>query len=137
MVPTIFLKSRFFLKSGFLKSRFHCSQKRFFFLWLYFQKIIHTYSTSVPRVLAGILSNALTTTAKFENLASSNWTCTIFEKLCRLSFVSIRPKLHMLVHNVVRFFLIEDSNINAYYIYSFYSLIIFRKSRLFIILSKS
>ena len=24
VVPTIFLKSRFFLKSGFLKSRFHC-----------------------------------------------------------------------------------------------------------------
>ena len=25
VVPTIFLKSRFFLKSGFLKSRFHCT----------------------------------------------------------------------------------------------------------------
>ena len=69
-----------------------------------FQLIINTYLTTVPRVLAGILSNSLTTTAKFENLASSNWTCTIFEKLCRLSFVSIRPKLHLLVHNGVRFF---------------------------------
>ena len=25
VAPTIFLKSRFFLKSGFLKSRFHCT----------------------------------------------------------------------------------------------------------------
>ena len=28
VVPTIFLKSRFFLKSGFLKSRFHCTTRK-------------------------------------------------------------------------------------------------------------
>ena len=28
VVPIIFIKSRFFLKSGFLKSRFHCTVKR-------------------------------------------------------------------------------------------------------------